>query len=285
MKTIPAHIQAQLDQDVNTLVWCAKIVRGDGVELGFTEHDTVLNIGGLDYMPTAGVNLTAFASSSTLAVDNAEVTAFFDSDLITEADLLGGAYDDAALTVFMVDWSDPNNGLVVISDGTLGEVATTDLAFKCEFRSLAQRLQQTIGRRVGIECDVDQVGDFRCGVDMTPFTHDTTVTVLNNQRHFFIDLPGTDVGYLTGGTLTFTNVDERNTQKVFMIQSWDSATQAVYLTTGGVDEIQVGDTLTVTAGCDKRTTTCQTKYNNYVNFQGFPHVPGRDSVLERPSAK
>ncbi len=285
MKTIPGHIQAQLDQDANTLVWCAKIARADGVDIGFTEHDVTLNIGGLDYVPTAGVNLTAFAASTALAVDNAEVSAFFDSDLITEKDLIGGAYDDAKLTVFMVDWQQPNNGNVVISDGHIGEVSTADLSFTAEFRSLAQRLQQRVGRKVGIECDVGRVGDIRCKVDMAPFTHVTTVTGLSTGRFFFIDLPGTDPLYLNDGILTFTNTDGRNTQRPFMIQDWDNTTQGLRLAANVIDPIQVGDTLTVSAGCDKRSDTCKTKFNNYVNFQGFPHVPGRDSVLERPSAK
>lgn len=41
-------------------------------------------------------------------------------------------------------------------------------------------------------------------------------------------------------------------------------------------EIAVGDTLEVTAGCDKRFSTCKAKFGNGLNFQGFPHIPGSD---------
>ena len=41
-------------------------------------------------------------------------------------------------------------------------------------------------------------------------------------------------------------------------------------------EIAVGDTLEVTAGCDKRFSTCKVKFGNGLNFQGFPHIPGSD---------
>jgi uncharacterized phage protein (TIGR02218 family) len=34
--------------------------------------------------------------------------------------------------------------------------------------------------------------------------------------------------------------------------------------------IAVGDTFTVTAGCDKRFATCVQKFDNAVNFRGFP---------------
>jgi uncharacterized phage protein (TIGR02218 family) len=39
-----------------------------------------------------------------------------------------------------------------------------------------------------------------------------------------------------------------------------------------------GDAFTVTAGCDKRFDTCRAKFDNVVNFRGFPHIPGNDFV-------
>jgi uncharacterized phage protein (TIGR02218 family) len=39
---------------------------------------------------------------------------------------------------------------------------------------------------------------------------------------------------------------------------------------------QVGDTFTLTAGCDHRKDTCKNKFNNLVNFRGEPFVPGQD---------
>jgi uncharacterized phage protein (TIGR02218 family) len=34
-----------------------------------------------------------------------------------------------------------------------------------------------------------------------------------------------------------------------------------------------GDTFTVYYGCDHTPGTCQSKFNNLVNFRGFPYVP------------
>ena len=45
----------------------------------------------------------------------------------------------------------------------------------------------------------------------------------------------------------------------------------------------LGDTFTVTAGCDKQFATCQAKFANAVNFRGFPHMPGNDFITaDRP---
>ena len=43
--------------------------------------------------------------------------------------------------------------------------------------------------------------------------------------------------------------------------------------------VEVGDTFAITAGCDKRWSTCREKFGNGANFRGFPHIPGNDFVL------
>ena len=43
--------------------------------------------------------------------------------------------------------------------------------------------------------------------------------------------------------------------------------------------IEVGDALDIFAGCDKRFETCQSKFANAVNFRGFPHIPGQNTVI------
>ena len=44
----------------------------------------------------------------------------------------------------------------------------------------------------------------------------------------------------------------------------------------------MADAFTVTAGCDKSFRTCKAKFDNAVNFRGFPHVPGVDFALTYP---
>jgi uncharacterized phage protein (TIGR02218 family) len=40
-----------------------------------------------------------------------------------------------------------------------------------------------------------------------------------------------------------------------------------------------GDTFTAYPGCDKRETTCSTKFNNLANFRGFPFVPENSTAI------
>ena len=57
----------------------------------------------------------------------------------------------------------------------------------------------------------------------------------------------------------------------------------VHLTLAPALPIQVGDTLQLVAGCDKRRITCVHRFKNIVNFRGEPWIPGLDTALRYPS--
>jgi uncharacterized phage protein (TIGR02218 family) len=43
--------------------------------------------------------------------------------------------------------------------------------------------------------------------------------------------------------------------------------------------VEVGDTYIIYPGCDKSGTTCQTKFDNYVNFLGFEYIPNPEVLI------
>ena len=47
-------------------------------------------------------------------------------------------------------------------------------------------------------------------------------------------------------------------------------------------DVAPGDMLRIEAGCDKRAATCRLKFGNFVNFRGFPHIPGEDWLMAVP---
>jgi uncharacterized phage protein (TIGR02218 family) len=46
--------------------------------------------------------------------------------------------------------------------------------------------------------------------------------------------------------------------------------------------VRPGDAVRMEAGCDKRAETCRGKFANFLNFRGFPHVPGEDWQMAYP---
>ncbi len=47
-------------------------------------------------------------------------------------------------------------------------------------------------------------------------------------------------------------------------------------------ELAPGSLIRLVAGCDKRGQTCRQKFDNFLNFRGFPHIPGEDWLQAYP---
>jgi uncharacterized phage protein (TIGR02218 family) len=276
-------LQAKLDSGVTTLARCWIVTRRDGVKLGFTDHDADIAIDGT--VCRAGTGLTASEATARLGlqVDGSEIAGALADESLLEADLAAGRYDAADIAVHLVDWSDPSLR-VLLAKGVLGEIRREGAAFTAELRSLAHRLNEESGRLYTATCSAD-LGDARCTVDLTDadFHGSGAVASLAGTSAFRVSgLDDFDDGAFTAGKLTFTagaNVGfavEVKTHRValdgVLIELWQAAPE----------EIAVGDSFTVTAGCDKRFDTCRDRFANGANFRGFPKIPGNDFVISYP---
>jgi len=183
-----------------------------------------------------------------------------------------------------VNWSAVGQR-VLMRRGAIGQVRRGRLAFVAEVRSLAHILNQTVGRTFQHACDAE-LGDARCGVDLDDPAHKGTgsVTALAGDRSFTVSgLGGFAAGWFTLGRLTWTS--GANAGRVAEVTSHDVVAGARRLTLleAPVRSIAVGDDFVVRAGCDKRLETCRDRFANVVNFRGFPHIPGQDTVIRYPN--
>jgi hypothetical protein len=162
----PSALLAKLADQSTTLATCWKIELTDATVLGFTDHDQDIVYSGVTYQAATGFTRTAYEQQTGLIVDNMDIQGFFDSAAITEADVLAGLYQDAKIWAFVLDYTDTALGIHKLDYGYLGNVTIRDQLFTCEFRSIAQRLQQPIGEKYGALCRV-QFGSSECGVAVT----------------------------------------------------------------------------------------------------------------------
>lgn len=265
-----AHMQGQ----TTTLCTCWHLIRQDGVELGFTDHDTDLTVDSLLYKSATGFTATTVESKADLSVDNVDLDGVLSSDDISETDILNGRYDYAEVEIFMVNFEDLTQGKIYVKRGRMGEVRIVRSQFTAELRSLSQHLQQRIGELYTPSCSAI-LGDARCKKNLAAFTFTGTVSSITDRSKFKAAALTQAAGYFTGGEITFTsggNDDLRMEIKEF------EGTQVV-LALPMPNIIEVGDTFTIKAGCDKTSGTCRAKFNNLINFRGFPDIPGIDALI------
>ena len=203
---------------------------------------------------------------------------------LVETDLLNGLYDGASVETWLVDWTNVADR-ALLDVATIGEIRRGEMAFAAELRSNAHVFDQQQGRAFQRSCSAD-LGDAGCGFDvMAPGFHATGVVAAFAGGAIEIDLSGSfDSGFFAGGALTFTNGANENARLTVKSHRQDNLRANVTLWTPPGGAILAGDAVLVTAGCDKSPTSCRLKFDNIVNFRGFPHMPGNDRIIAYPSS-
>jgi uncharacterized phage protein (TIGR02218 family) len=283
VRAIDAALQSDLDAGATTLCRCWRLARADGLVQGFTDHDADLSFGGTDYRAATGFTASAIEASLGLNVDGLDVAGALADGSLTELELAKGFWDNAAVTIFLVDWQAPSRRTILFS-GSIGEVSRSGAGFVAELRSLSHALNQPMGRLYGRLCDAN-LGDARCGVDLDDpdFRADGAVVEVRSLKRFTTSgLEGFPAGRFTRGRLVWTSganagaameVSRHAKPGEIIIELFEDMAAAP----------APGDAFTVTAGCDKTAKTCRRVFGNIVNFRGFPDIPGNDWLLSPPS--
>lgn len=279
MKELPAALAEHLQSGATTLAWCWRLTRADGVRLGFTDHDRDIVFDGTTFEAAAGFSASEITDAVGLSVDNLEVTSALSSARLSESDLGSGLYDDARVEIFRVNWSAPEQR-VLMRAGSIGEVRRAGNSFTAEVRGLAHYLQQPKGRLFQYACDA-ALGDARCGIALAgaAFTGGGAVAAVASPRRFTVTgLGDFDDQWFTRGLLSFTS-GAANGQRIEVKGHWlHAGVVTIELWSPARLPLEPGQTFTVTAGCDKHIETCVAKFGNAVNFRGFPLMPGNEFV-------
>ncbi len=283
MLPIPPALQAKLDSGVTTLARCWIVTRNDGIAQGFTDHDQDIVLDGVTCRAASGLTPSEASAQLGLAVTGAELTGALNDDTLNEADLAAGRYDGATVEVWLVDWSEPSLR-VKLQAGVLGEVRRTGAAFTAELRSLAHRFAEDCGRLYTRTCNAD-LGDARCTVDLTTAAMRGTGSIAALKAVSVFRASGLDDyadAWFTAGRLVWTSGANAGQAVEVKSHRVDADGVTIALWQAMPRPLAAGDGFTVTAGCDKHFDTCIAKFDNAVNFRGFPHIPGNDFVVSYP---
>lgn len=279
MKQLPTALAASLASGATTLCRCWIVERRDGVRLGFTDHDETVTVDGVACEAESGFTPGAMEQTLGLSVDDVEAMGALASDRLEEDDLARGLFDNASLSIWLVDWTAPENRVRLFA-GSVGDVSRGRTAFRAECRSLAHALGQERGRLYARLCDAD-LGDGRCKVDLASATYRGTGTVaaVTGDRSFLAaGLGGYAAGWFARGRLEWTS--GANAGAAVEVRSHGAASggASLELWERPALPIAAGDGFAVTAGCNKNLATCRDRFANVANFRGFPHMPGNDFV-------
>lgn len=283
MRAIPSSLADKLASGVTTLCRCWIVTRDDGRVLGFTDHDADLTIEGVLCEAASGLDAGAIETSTGLSVDSQSVTGALRSGAISEADIERGLYDGAAVAQWLVDWQAPEDRLV-LSRGRIGEIRRSGNSFEAEIVGLAESLNKAIGRAYVRSCHL-RLGEPRCGIDLSDPRYRASGLVIDARAPDMVRVAGIETfesGWFDGGTIRWTSGENAGTVSTVRRHRVSGLVAEIELWLAAPGQMISGDGLVIEAGCDKTFAVCREKFDNALNFRGFPHLPGDDWAAGYP---
>ncbi len=284
MRNIPPQFAAHLSGTATTICRCWKIIRNDGVVLGFSDHDVELLVDTVLYQPLSGLDASVAESSIGLNADSVEVLGALTSQKLSSKDIRANKYDGASVEVLVVNWSNPDEYLLE-NVYVIGEITEEDGLFKADLRTLESEFDQTRGEHFIRQCQAS-LGDGRCGVNLqqTAYQGQGSVISYDGNRQLVVSGLGSfQSNWFDGGKITWTSGANVGTRIEITQHVKDATSTRLDIWKRLPDEISPGDSFEITAGCDKNFHTCKSKFANALNFRGFPHLPDADFALSYAS--
>ena len=258
------------------LAFCWRLERRDGAGLGLTSHDAALTIDGVSYRPSPGMTPAAVRLRGGLEPQSGEVEGALTDAALSERDFEVGRWDGARVTLVAADWADPDADPIPLVGGGLGPVTMKDGAFAAELVGAADTLSAPACPETSPECRAE-LGDFACRVDLAGRRGMFAASGLDGNRLILDRAAGER--FVLGEMCVMSGANCGWRSRILAV---DGA--AIMLREAPLVEIAANTRVRLTEGCDKRFTTCRTRFSNSDNFRGEPHLPGNDLLTRYPGA-
>ncbi len=284
MAALDTAFKDHISSGLTTLCRCWAIVRTDGEVFGFTDHDQPLGFDGVTFKADAGLSAMALQQSTGLSVDNTEAVGVLSDAAVREEDIEAGRFDGAQVRAWLVNWADVSVRWLQFR-GSIGELRRQGGAFHAELRGLTEALNKPLGRVYQKPCTA-VLGDKSCRFDLQSagFLEERAAESITGDQVFeWADFGGFEPGWFSRGRLTVLNGSAEGLSGIVKADRMPTGTmRRVELWQPLGMTVAPGDLVRLEAGCDKRFETCQYKFANLINFQGFPDIPGEDWVMSVP---
>jgi uncharacterized phage protein (TIGR02218 family) len=282
MKILSVNLKSILQQTSVVRCYLYTITFATGQILRLTDAGMDVSVGGQLYISTGPqISGAKFRQQRGVVTDRVSLAV-----LTSSADLIGGqtwsvaarsgALDGAKMSIsvaFASDFSTPAEALQYFN-GRIANVTDNEDELLVDVVSDDEVLEQPIPKltfQAGCQRTLFDAG---CGVARSAYQKTGSVSRVVNRAQFIVTLADPEDFY-TNGTLLFLSGANSGVKKSVKLYRGG----AIVLSSPCGFDIQPGDGFRIQAGCDKSKTTCQTKFNNVLNFKAFPFIPKPETMV------
>ena len=267
-----------------TSALCLRIVCGNGTAIRVTRYPKDLTMSnGQVYLTGSGFDFTGYESTASLSPSAIDLEGILGFAGVTREAVASGVFDGARAYLFACDYLNPVEDHEPIVASFLGKATLTDSGYTFEEMALIDALNQSVGRTYMAQCPKTFGGQeyAGCKIALGPLTVSGTLTAVTSSAQFADSSRSEAADYFSLGTVQFTSGANAGL-KPLEIKSFSAG--------GGIVTFEpfyfppaIGDAYVMTPGCRKRLEDCRDKWNNVVNFGGFPNMPTSSIYTQRGS--
>lgn len=253
-----------------------RVLRRDGVSLGFTTHDRDIWLDGILHRATPGIVPSAIRRSADFEADSAEVEGVLSHESIASADLSAGRFDDARVLIGVVDWASGESQ--TLYRGAIGTVSEEAGKFAAELQSRKAELFRDAIPRTSPICRAAFCGP-DCGLSAVRYSHEAVLVTHDPLANSATVASPAHGPHLTGGVLRWIDGPQAG-----IAMNIIAAHDLTLVLDSPIDSsVTAGARAVLREGCDRTLATCTTRFANAANFRGEPFLPGNDLVARYPS--
>lgn len=264
-----------VNDQIRTLCYCWLLTRTDDTILGFTDHDQSIHINGVDCKPQTGMTAGAMEMESGFALNGGQAEAALSTDAITSSDIIKGLYDRATVQLYLVNWRAPESAQL-LRTMRIAKITQADGVFSAEMDGLLSGFDAPQGRHFRRNCDA-RFGDAHCGINTDLSIYQQSVRILESSSSAQVRIEPLTIqaDHYANGSIVLAS-------EILPIIQIEVSASHWTLHLRKAPKIKVSDSqqAVLIAGCDKTFNTCRDRFQNAVNFRGFPHLPGNDAAYQ-----
>ena len=279
MRQASPQLIALLDADQFIMADLYTITTIQGVEYCYTSYDHNLIVQGKEYRNDGPViSRDGTSLSLGIEVDNLSITIETNEstkfgDVPVAQAFHNGILDGARFKLerIFMDANTPTDtsaGTLVLFDGRIVEPELDRYVINASVVSDVDNLKLQMPRNLYTPGCLNTLFDGACGLLSSDFAVTTTIAANSTPSRILCELSQAQ-GWFTQGVVEFlegVNIGIKRTVRLH-------EAGALLLTLPLLEMPEIGESIRVYPGCDKRLDTCTNRFNNRARFRGAPFVP------------
>ena len=240
----------------------------------FTSNSKAVTHNNITYLPIRGLKRTNIEDAG---IDKADIDLTFPQIALKNAEgddlaqvFIGKIYYESVSVTILELYK--NETLVLFK----GRVTQPKFDESAKTMTLVASTNETyqhrniLVRKVQRTCP-NKIYDRFCGLNFGEWSQEATVTAINGLSVTLQVQTALANNYLNRGLI------EKDGIYIFIVSNTANQIRMYR----PFHNLKVGDVVRIAPGCDQSIATCNEKFNNHINFAGFPNMPNENPVMNQ----